>query len=349
MVFLFSHAIIVVICAQALTNGIMKSNPPKSHHFVPRIYLKQFAAAGTVYVLDMVKVKKGFKETPHKRHINDICYQDNLYAIEQNKSHDSLGLDQFESLIVETTVLHRLENRYPQLLELMTTKNEIDYADVLDIADFILQMKLRNPFHLKGTIEKNKTEWVSTIAPDIVYNDDRFSGVPAHIREEVVRQLRFLGEDPSYAKGLQLFSLIERAHPDLKKNERIRQAVIDSTWELLEIPDTGSRFTWITSDNPGVAMDRDGLYYNTRFKNGFTFYFPLSPRYCLKITDAQQDFTYSKQAVCKSVHHTVLKPVEVLQINDCLIQRINKLIIAAHPWYLEQIALRNKPTDGSRK
>lgn len=318
---------------------MMKRTDPKRHHFVPQTYLKQFAISNDIYVLDILKVKDGLPEKPHKKHPRNICHEEDYYTINKNSSTDSLGLNQVEALLIETKVLHKLEKRYPELLRLITSHKVISLSDAIDIADFIVQMKLRNPYHLRETIRKNQSQWVEKILIDLLDNDPRLNVVSPEIKEEIREQLLQFGKNPEYAKGMQLFSLLERSRPG--KNERMREALLNSAWEIIQIPQGGPRL--ITSDNPGIARGAENLYYNTRFKDGFVFYFPLSYEYCLVITDRNADNTYSNGREEKLIAHKKADKREIIEINDSLIQRLNKLIIASDDWYLKQIAENNKP------
>lgn len=315
------------------------NHQPKQHHFVPQIYLKQFADEGQVFVLDIHKVKKGWKEMPHKKYPAAICYEEAYYTIEKNDSTKSLQLDGLDALHIETNVLHQLENVYPELLEAVTNQPEIDMPTAINLADFILQIKLRNPFHFREVIEKKQGENVKQILSEILDRDERFKVLAEVTREQLREHLRSMATSVEYAKALQLFSLWSRTLP--QNNERIRRAMLNSRWYVFDIPETGPRF--ITTDNPGVSLGKNNQYYSTRFTNGYIFYFPLSYRYCLAITDEQPDNAYDLQLPLKSIQHQQADSQLILHINDSLIQRINKLIIGSDGWYLTQIAALNKP------
>ncbi len=140
---------------------------------------------------------------------------------------------------------------------------------------------------------------------------------------------------------MQLQTLVNRANESFEMNEIYRQAIINSRWHLL-IAGEGSFF--VTSDNPGFSITpADDKIYNSKFNEGFSFYFPISPSHCLFITDFEMDDCYSEQKDNKIITRTTISSDFVLWINDNSIQNINELIIASDDWYLSQIMELNKP------
>lgn len=313
----------------------MKHTGAKKHHFVPECYLKNFLLESHLYVLDLLKVSKGFKVYPKWKHPANICYDYKYYNIEKNRSTQSLGIDQYDSLHVEKNVLQRLEKKYPLLFKEITSQQELTLTDSVDLSDFIIQLKIRNPFHLEHIIRHHQSNWIGQSASDIVDNDEQFSNAPAHMKEMLRELILSYQTDPDYAKGIQLSGLIQRNSQDPADNERTRKALINCKWQLLITPSNGPYF--ITSDNPGVSFSKSGYIDNTRFIDGFSFYFPLSYQYCLLISDEKMDYAYDTQAKSKTIHHyDTLKP-DIERINYYSIQRINKLVIGADRKFLDQL------------
>jgi hypothetical protein len=220
----------------------MKNVSPKNHHYVPRIYLKQFAENGEVVILNIIKVKLGLYEIPHKAYPANICSEEHFYTIEENASNQSFGLNKLETYSIETTMLHRLETKYPKLLEKLTTQTTINIAEETDIVDFMLMLKLRNPYHLSHTITNNQSSWVNNVLVDILQNDEQLSGLSSETNEKLHERLKGFAASPEYAKGLLLNSLAARNNPEMKANEWVRQAVLNSSWAVWEIPQGGPRF-----------------------------------------------------------------------------------------------------------
>lgn len=313
----------------------MKYTGAKKHHFVPECYLKKFLLEDHFYVLDLAKVKKNFKEYPKRKHPGTVCYDHKFYSIEKNRSTQSLGIDQYDPLHVETKVLQCLEKIYPSLFNKIITQQELALTDAIDLSDFIIQIKIRNPFHLEHTIRSNQSKWINQSASDIVDNDKEFSYATAAMKKELKDLITSYQTDPDYAKGIQLSGLIERNNQDPAKNERTRKALVNCSWKLLITPKHGPYF--ITSDNPGVSVGKSGYIDNTRFINGFSFYFPLSYQYCLLISDETMDYSYDNKTEHKAIDWQTISKVDIENINHYSTHKINKLVIGSDKKFLNQL------------
>lgn len=323
---------------------MVKQKGPKKHHFVPQSYLKQFMQGTCFYTLDIEKLRKGFRVMPRQSNSAKICYQEEFYAIGEGLHGGDFGLERVERLHLEANVFHTLENRYPTLLSRLTTDAEISDADIFDLCDFMLQLKLRNPYWLKQTIEKNKDQWIDDSLDKIVEKakaHPRFQRIPADVRQFLIDELRDKNKrNPNFAKQLHLSSLIERYTEGSTRNEKFRTILANSSWSMLKSPENGPHF--ITSDNPGVTVKPDGLYYNTNFSEGFVFYFPLSFRYCLVISEPVRGLLIATTGH-KRISTEYALPQTVIRINDSLIQVINKLIVGSDDLYLSRILAINTP------
>jgi hypothetical protein len=218
--------------------------------------------------------------------------------------------------------------------------------DAIYLCDFMIQMKIRNPFWLTEVISKNKDKWIDDSIARIIKEkgDDNphFKKLPKELREFVIETVRAdQKENKTFAKQMQLFGLIQRSGFNNERNEKYRDAIVNCQWQLLEIPPNGPLF--ITSDNPGFAKNLTGLIYNSYFQEDSAFYFPLSPKYCLLINGFEKDNAYVDKLSEKQIYPVMLTSDQVIQINNHTIQRINRLIIAQDTWYIQQIADLNNP------
>jgi hypothetical protein len=215
--------------------------------------------------------------------------------------------------------------------------------NAVDLSDFIVQLKLRNPYWLEE--QQRKKNEVIDVAMENIYNEElqanpRFNHIPEAIKKAVAHHVKMDAKKNSkFSKMMQLFSLIQRASEVPETNKEIRQAIIDAEWKLFIAPTRGPKF--ITSDNPGFATANDHLSYNTKFKDDFVFFLPVSPDYCLAISDVISDNSFTKSESIKSIPRVNINSLMVLYINDKAIQRVNRILIAADDWYLSQIADRN--------
>lgn len=270
-----------------------KTQKPKKHHFVPECYLKNFMTDKDLYTLDLSKVLKGYKAQPKSSQPGMICYYEDYYKIEAEFADNQFKLNDYDELFIETEVLRKLEGKYNSLYQKITSSNKLSFTEAVDLSDFIIQIKVRNPYWLEHTLKMHKDEWIDN-SMDNIFNssflkEERFARIPEEIQRLVYDHVRESNKaDPDYAKKIQLYGLIQRYSENDERNELFREAIIKSEWLLLVSPLYGPYF--ITSDNPGFSISQnDNLIYNTRFIKGFAFHFPLSARFCLLITDALVD------------------------------------------------------------
>jgi hypothetical protein len=315
------------------------SNSAKKHHFVPECYLKIFITNSHLYTLDVSKVKKGVPHFVRHAQPGGICYIEHYYTIPQARNNAIFKLDGLSALFVESTVLTTLERKYAKdLYPKLCSGDSLSLDDANDLADFILQLKFRNPFHynsMKGKMPEMIEDVMAKISENAFQPGARFSHIPRFIRESIVDKVKQEAIDnPLFSKQMQLSRFVEE-YKDPKKRQMLRNAILGASWFLLKSPSDGPFF--ITSDNPGFATAPDGLNYNTKFVDGFAFYFPVSPVYCLLITDL-----IGPARNFGNIIHQEIDASSVIGINDRAIQQVNRLLIASDNWYLNQILTINK-------
>lgn len=319
----------------------------KDHHYVPQCYLKPFTINKQLFALDVRKVQKGYKELPIRRSTAQTCYFKDYYTIGEEMGEPQFRLNAYEALYIEVKVLSRLENLYGDIHGKLISNRAISLNDAINLSDFIIQLKLRNPYWLKETLEKKKDSFIDS-AMDIIVTDKldsnaQFKHMPMQLKAAVAEWIRAENkQNPKFSKQMQLFSLIQRNNHEETRNEKFRLALVDCKWMVYEAPENGPYF--VTSDNPGYSLKaNDGLTYNTNFTNPFMFFFPLSPTRCLVISSHEKDFSYTQKTKQKVFKSGTISGDLVISINNTTMQCINSLLIAADSWYLSQIAEINKP------
>lgn len=319
-------------------------NSPQKHHFVPECYLKNFIKEKEVFTLDLSGLKKGYKVSVNTRQPAQICYLFNFYLNNIGPSKSSFTLNNHSELYIEVDVLKILENKFKGFYERLISDDDLPLQDTIHLCDFIVQMKLRNPYW-RGVIKKKAADWISEVIEKGLEEADKkpeYSEIPRELKNALSESIKANNlNDQELEKHIQLFSLSMRANRSEEDNRFLRSGIIDSKWQLYRAPEGGPYF--ITTDNPGAAFGRDGLYYNSKFNEGAQFFFPLSYRYCLAISDVEKDHVLSQNKPTKCIVKKVIPPLEVIKINDCLIQMANKLLVAADDWYISQILELNKP------
>lgn len=320
---------------------------PKRHHYVPQCYLKNFTLDSRLYVLDVRKVQKGYKVFPTLRHTASICYFLNYYTIEDNMGNSEFKLNAYDALYIERGVLSKLENKYGKIFKKLSGNIALMLQDAIDLTDFIIQLKLRNPYWMKEILEKKKNFLIDTAMESLdfeKFNDDhRFQNIPKELKIAITESVKLKNKlNPTFSKQMQLFSLIQRSEDIKNSNEKFRLALIDCKWIVYEAPQDGPYF--ITSDNPGYSLKGDdGKTYNTNYSHPFTFLFPLSPKLCLVISSNEKDNSYTGKSSKKIYRRCKVHANQVIAINNSSMQCVTNLLIGVDNWYLAQIAILNQP------
>jgi|GEM_PF-1707593 len=313
-----------------LENG----SKPRDQHFVPKCYLRNFITDKTLFTLDIRKVLLGYKISPKPDYPKRICYIKNYYTLPQEYNEASFNFDDYDKYIIEKEILNKLENRYSKLFPKLISEDSILLNEAIELCDFIVQLKFRNPMFLMMS-ESAKEERIQKIGQDILINDlnknPRWDCMPMELKIMVLRMVQnAVLQDSNWSKQMQLMGLIKR-NPNvgnLRSNLLFRKAILNCKWTILGANEGENSF--LTSDNPGFSLGADGLVYSSKFTGGFEFYFPLSPKYCLLISDKDLDHAFDNSHIDKKLEFKQLKNSEIERINENAIVNINKIIIASN-------------------
>lgn len=316
---------------------------PKKHHFVPVCYLRKFKMQGPLKVLDIERLKKYNNEVVRSVEPRGICYDTDYYKL-TSALRDGLGEFDVHDLFIETNLLRSLEEKYDVFFNGIVCDRQMSKDDTMQFCDFIVLLKTRNPYWHKKIIEPNKEKWTSAAVYTLrqeIEEDAQISAIGNNYRELIfsIAKRKFI-DNPNFSRQTQLRGLFFRHANTENRNAPYRQLISTCGWALAESPSNGPYF--ITSDNPGISIGRDNLYYNTRFTDGFIFYLPLSPKYCLVISDQFETTDWAVEST-KKIDVRSVDEAEVHGINNHIAQRINKLLIAGEADYLNKIAHLNRP------
>lgn len=319
-------------------------NPTHRHHYVPECYLKKFVDTnGKVYTLNITQLKKGWNVIIRDKTPSQICYKENYYLVRPAAVVDALTLQVPHALYIEHDVFHQFENNFETLYQEVIQNQQLSIDAANNLCRFLVHIKLRNPYHLTHTIKKKKSELLKQAIEEAVKpkeGSDRIQKMSSHVKE-LAKELVFnkYNSNPDTPNNIFQSSLASR-YKDPNGYKVFQDAMLKGTWSLLQAPANGPKF--LTSDNPGVALGPDKLFYNTRLHNGFMFIFPLSKDYCLTIDDNISDIL-AADATYKNVQHVATSEQHMYKINDYLIQLHNEILISSEESYLQQLLKINKP------
>lgn len=320
------------------------SNKPRKHHFVPRCYLSGFTENGHLYAVNITNVKKGYQRQLLKNTPTQICYELDYYTVSDDLYSELGKGTNFDSFFIEEKVLTSYESKFPKILKALLEDRQLILKDAVWLSDFIIQLKLRNPYWLKNTINKNLSDWLdkaSSAVKEDLEKEERYQRIPSEIKNFLIKKILEDSKNEKFAKRMQLTSLLKRFFEDPTENTKTRNAIVNCEWSLFESPPLGPFF--ITSDNPGFSYGNDNLVYDTRFTNGFAYHLPLTSKFCLLICDNLKDNSLYKGEHIKTIKSGPIPAQMVIEINNRSIQNVNKFIVGADEIYLTKVLNANLP------
>ena len=138
--------------------------------------------------------------------------------------------------------------------------------------------------------------------------------------------------------------MIERTKNNNPNNQRVREAILNACWTIIDIP-TSAKFNFITSDNPGFSFDPSGQVVNNMFMGEFSFMLPLTSKHCLKIS-SRGNPSQKPTLGYLTFNRKQITDHETLLVNIAAAQVINKLILSEREdelaYYLRLIKVAKK-------
>lgn len=305
-------------------------------HYVPKCYLKGFSADnGDFFSLDLEAVKKGWNVGPRRANVSGVCYNEDYYEVPKNNHPPTIVFDDDNKGYVESAVLGMNESRYPEIRNKFILGENLTIDDYTFLTDFIIQLKLRNPIWY-NTINQRINGWLDTSfanSMEKVKVHPRFQRIPEPLRTQVAEAvLNNFKEDPAIATKMRLHSLIERTKNNNPNNQRVREAILNACWTMVDVSAT-AKFNFMTSDNPGFSFDQNGQVVNNMFQGDFSFMLPLTSRHCLKISSRGNP--QQKPALgYLTLNRKQITDHETLLMNIATAQVINKLILSERDFEL---------------
>ena len=304
-------------------------------HFVPKCYLEAFAnEKKEAYTVDVIGLKKGYKIIPQRHHITKICTLENYYDIENNPEA-FLQLQGHNKLFIEKVVFGKRESDFNKIRNKLLAGETPEVSDLEFLADFILLLKLRNPFWEDFFVSKQVGYILNqSYAQEIIAELDQkeiYKNIPASWKEAVINTVvEQMRSDQTVQNTLRLSSLINRNDESNESTQQFRATLLNSAWTIWKINDDSTN-SFITCDNPGFAIEtKTGKLYNSKFTNGFKYFFPVTPKHLLEISDS-----YQRRGVQLVTYPA---PKELISLsNTCSLNFINQYIIGQQPKELNDV------------
>lgn len=313
-------------------------NQPKKHHFVPECYLEKFSDNGNIYRFDPNLTHQVKKPILNRKNISGICYYEDFYTIDDNIPDKDEFLSMLGDVLgIEKIVNGSWENKYDSMLDQLLTGN-LTRIECVEFSEFIIHLKLRNPFYLESIIKPNKDKWLEQTGIEIADEMEKDSRYNYLTKEDKTMFMGWLTEraknQSAFSKRIQLTLLLHR-WSSIKEGAYIDH-MIDCGWQIMVAPDPHE---FVTSDNPGYTLElSSGNVQNTKFTDGFAFHFPLTSKYCLLITDdIPKSEAWNKSGI-KEISKRFVTPQMLHLVNFLSMQKINKIVLSKSKLPMDNLA-----------
>ena len=240
---------------------------------------------------------------------------------------DMQGIDE---LFIETKIFGEYERDYNRIVQQFRTRQNLFFVDANLFAKALISIKYRNIFLLKSMTDTQLRTIIKGVVVDIrrkILNNELLP-TENFTSRDLIDYLDYW-EDNAYKnedlnRQLFLSTLVVRYHNPNDLINKISNDLLRYTWNIL-IADVSN--TFITTDNPGYCIDRNGSMTNMNFFD-YKFYFPLTPLLCIMITDKEIDWNYINNPVTKDIRYSFVNRSTIDQINYFSRFNINQYLIS---------------------
>lgn len=289
---------------------------PKQHHYIPQVYLKEFAdRSGFVSVYDLWQHGRLVRTTP-----NNVLKEKDLYTQPVHADH------RFDTSF--ETLFSKIESKWPLLLPKIRNRVPMTEPERADLYEFVISMRVRVKNTLKAAsrllqemaelgigeadepLPEDVLQFFRTAAPDLRPREGRANILASDL---IQAGLLEVAVDPHRALTA-LPYLVQSTMP------------VFARVGLLSFLHNKTNLDFITSDNPCIYFFRreSGELdpYSVSPTGDFEFYFPLTPRLAIRSA------TFSKRSV---VHRDEHSSSVVGQLNLLVAQFADRYLISGSP------------------
>ena len=281
----------------------MSSKPPRNHHYVPQVYLRNFAIDEKLYAFN-TEIIKMFPTTPR-----NIASGRDLYRLEGHEPN------------LAEEMFRKIETAITPILNQIISINKLppqDSDDFVSLLYFMAILEARHPNQLKKIENFMKTVYersAEMLARYIPAEGRTLSGgefiTPQEARDAIealnaVRIKLHIPKDHSLVASL-------------KTADTITETLMNRKWTLAIADECG----FVTSSKP-VLLLWDDLSMHQRHPVGFglkstTVYFPISPKLMMigKFEDVKEECLLDKNMVSAiNALHLIYSPQYLISQND---------------------------------
>jgi len=299
----------------------------RAQHYVPQSYIKKFYDKDKCWVLDFEKLKNGYSDYLQSKTSAEICYGEYFYDIDKDFRNRNPEYAHLDTQHIENATLRRLENKYGAVFfPSITERFQLTHDECNAFVDFMIQMKIRNPYYRNNDLKNNATRLIGIAKQQIQHDSyfhEKFKNIPNAIKDTLFKSLIMEKYDGvNFERNLQLSSLITREE-NINRSTILKDVIPKHPWILASTLFPNSFF--LTTDNPGASVSprKPNIVFNTKFNEDFVYYFPLSPFYCFIIDGTRIDTDFFDDPSIKKIQPIFLDPFSVMKINNELFSLVS--------------------------
>ena len=313
-------------------------------HYIPKCYLNEFTGAdGKVATIDYNLVKQGTNPRIVFKAPTQIGYEIDYYTLDVDLPRPYQHLRNTKPYIIEQDIFWRYEKVYPAILEQIRNRRPLIRKQAELFIYALISMKLRNKYLLNSEMQKNLLKNVIANTRADMLEESRIL-FPELTTEEKLATIKVVEEkiidNENFIKGANLMALLQRETNKEGVIIDIATKLFNCEWKIVE---TDFSITFITSDNPGFCLDSSSIPFNTKFAD-CTFIFPLTPTFCLIISDKKRDLEIKNDSLFKLIAYNEVKSDIISKINSHSMIFCNRYLIAGTKQTLESLNIQIKKT-----
>jgi len=298
-------------------------NNPIKHHYVPEVYLKRFSLNqdGDLFTL---KVKKDYPTIAKMNNKSRICYEINRYKLNNVEVMDYLNIN--DPYIIEKECFKYENIDLETLFDKIDNRQKISQSEYKKLIRIIVDIKQRNPCFSKlfcsidsnsiFDFAKEKEVFLKTFMSFCEKNGINDVNIE-EIIEESFKRIQTKFNNHNYISNFYISGFYEI---NIITEELINELF---KWEAMVLY-TDYDNPFITSDNPGYAIDNKNEIQNTNFASAFHFIFPISPKSLLCLKKSQK----KSFEIFKEILYHKVNPSNVISFNNSILLYSNQIIIS---------------------
>ena len=240
-------------------------NIPKNHHFVPESYL-QFFSFNEIGDLFTHKPKFKYPNGVRKFNKSAICYSIDLYKLDKQLNDDEY--------LIEKEKFHYEKSFIKNIITKVNKFESLNDNEYFEIVKMILNIKNRN-ITLYNQFHSFSSENIDAILKDIsgklndnFKNSSFIENIYKIAKDEALKNLN----DKNKSKMILNESFLKILNSENDKFNYLESFITSKKYKIFYSDDTNS---FITSDNPGHTIHKNGIVGNLNFGSAEAFFFHL--------------------------------------------------------------------------